>query len=139
MREYNAGSPKQGRKRFNSIVKTTHFSYLLIIYLCCRCKCTMYCLWTPHMRVPVCIDGKGTRRSQLDNISPEELKEQLATSMYKLPTNQQKWIYMGLRVSAVLYTSNTIHVMGIIFKYNDSKNVNILQTKIYLKSYRPKK
>ena len=33
MREYNTDSPKQGRKRFNSIVKTIHFSYLPIIYL----------------------------------------------------------------------------------------------------------
>ena len=32
-REYNSKSPKQGRKRFNSIVKTIHFSYLPIIYL----------------------------------------------------------------------------------------------------------
>ena len=30
---HNAKSPKQGRKRFNSIVKTIHFSYLPIIYL----------------------------------------------------------------------------------------------------------
>ena len=34
MREYNAESPKQGRKRINSIVETIHFSYLPIIYLC---------------------------------------------------------------------------------------------------------
>ena len=33
MREYNAETPKQGRKRFNSIAKTIHFSYLPIIYL----------------------------------------------------------------------------------------------------------
>ena len=33
MREYNAESPKQGRKRFNSIVKTMCFSYLPVIYL----------------------------------------------------------------------------------------------------------
>ena len=33
MREYNAESSIQGRKRFNSIVKTIHFSYLPIIYL----------------------------------------------------------------------------------------------------------
>ena len=33
MCEYNAGSQKQGRKRFNSIVKTISFSYLPIIYL----------------------------------------------------------------------------------------------------------
>ena len=32
--EYNAESPKQGRKTFNSIVKTIHFSNLPIIYLC---------------------------------------------------------------------------------------------------------
>ena len=35
MCEYNAESPKQGRKRFNSIVKTIHFSYLPISYLWC--------------------------------------------------------------------------------------------------------
>ena len=35
MREYNAESPKQGRKRFNSIVKTINIAYLGIIYLCC--------------------------------------------------------------------------------------------------------
>ena len=34
MREYNFESPKQGRKRFNSITKKIHFSYLPIIYLC---------------------------------------------------------------------------------------------------------
>ena len=34
MREYNAESPKQGRKRFNSIVKTIGFDHLVIIYLC---------------------------------------------------------------------------------------------------------
>ena len=34
LREYNAESPKQGRKRFNSIVKMINFSYLPIIYLC---------------------------------------------------------------------------------------------------------
>ena len=34
MRKYNAESKKQGRKRFNSIVKTIHFSYHPIIYLC---------------------------------------------------------------------------------------------------------
>ena len=33
MREYNAESPKQGRKRFNSIVKTIGFDHLVIIYL----------------------------------------------------------------------------------------------------------
>ena len=33
MRKYNAQSPKQGRKRFNSMVKTIYFSYLSIIYL----------------------------------------------------------------------------------------------------------
>ena len=33
MRKYNAESPKQDRKRFNSIVKTIHISYLPIIYL----------------------------------------------------------------------------------------------------------
>ena len=33
MREYNAESPKQGRKGFNSIVKTIYFSYLPTIYL----------------------------------------------------------------------------------------------------------
>ena len=34
MRKYNAESPKQGRKRFNSIAKTINFSYPPIIYLC---------------------------------------------------------------------------------------------------------
>ena len=33
MREYNAESPKQGRKRFNSIVKTINIADLGIIYL----------------------------------------------------------------------------------------------------------
>ena len=33
MREYDAKSPKQGKKRFNSIVKKINFSYLPIIYL----------------------------------------------------------------------------------------------------------
>ena len=33
MRKYNAESTKQGRKRFNSIVKTINFYYLPIIYL----------------------------------------------------------------------------------------------------------
>ena len=33
MHEYNAESPKQGRKGLNSIVKTIYFSYLPIIYL----------------------------------------------------------------------------------------------------------
>ena len=33
MREYNAESPKQGRKRFNSVVKTIGFGHLVIIYL----------------------------------------------------------------------------------------------------------
>ena len=33
MREYNAESQKQGRKRFNSIVKTIGFDHLVIIYL----------------------------------------------------------------------------------------------------------
>ena len=36
--EYDAESPKQGRKRFNSIVKTINFSYLPIIYLWCNCN-----------------------------------------------------------------------------------------------------
>ena len=31
---HNAESPKQGRKRFNSIAKTINFSYPPIIYLC---------------------------------------------------------------------------------------------------------
>ena len=34
MRKYNAESRKQGRKRFNSIVKTIDFDHLVIIYLC---------------------------------------------------------------------------------------------------------
>ena len=34
MHKYNAKSPKQDRKRFNSIVKTIHIFYLPIIYLC---------------------------------------------------------------------------------------------------------
>ena len=34
MHEYNAESPKQGRKGFIYIVKRIHFSYLPIIYLC---------------------------------------------------------------------------------------------------------
>ena len=34
MPECNAKSPKQSRKRFKPIVKTIHFSYLPIIYLC---------------------------------------------------------------------------------------------------------
>ena len=33
LRKYNAESPKQGKKRFNSNVKTINFSYLPIIYL----------------------------------------------------------------------------------------------------------
>ena len=33
VREYNAESPKQGRKRFNSVVKTIGFGHLVIIYL----------------------------------------------------------------------------------------------------------
>ena len=33
MREYNAESPKQGRKRFNSIAKTQYIADLVIIYL----------------------------------------------------------------------------------------------------------
>ena len=33
MREYNAESPKQGRKRFNFIVKTINSSHLPLIYL----------------------------------------------------------------------------------------------------------
>ena len=33
MREYNAKSPKQGRKRFNSIVKTIDIADLGIVYL----------------------------------------------------------------------------------------------------------
>ena len=33
MCEYNTESPKKGRKRFNSTVKTIHFSYLHINYL----------------------------------------------------------------------------------------------------------
>ena len=36
MREYNAESPKQDRKRFNSVVKTIGFGHLVIIYLCGR-------------------------------------------------------------------------------------------------------
>ena len=32
MREYNAESQKQGRKRFNSVVKTIGFGHLVIIY-----------------------------------------------------------------------------------------------------------
>ena len=34
MREYNAESPKQSRKRFNSNAKTIDFDHLVIIYLC---------------------------------------------------------------------------------------------------------
>ena len=34
MRKYNAKSPKQGSKRFNSIVKTKYIADLGIIYLC---------------------------------------------------------------------------------------------------------
>ena len=33
MRKYNAESPKQGRKRFNSIVKTINFSYLPFLFI----------------------------------------------------------------------------------------------------------
>ena len=33
MREYNAESPKQGRKRVNSNVKTIDFDHFVIIYL----------------------------------------------------------------------------------------------------------
>ena len=36
MHKYNAEIPKQDRKRFNSIVKTIHNSYLPIIYLCLK-------------------------------------------------------------------------------------------------------
>ena len=34
MRKYNAESPKQGSKRFNSIVKTKYIDDLGIVYLC---------------------------------------------------------------------------------------------------------
>ena len=34
MREYNAESPKKGRKRFNYNVKTIDFDHLVIIFLC---------------------------------------------------------------------------------------------------------
>ena len=38
MREYIAESPKQGSKRFNSIVKTIYLAHLFyIIYLCVQC------------------------------------------------------------------------------------------------------
>ena len=37
VREYNAESPKQDRKRFNSIVRTIDFDHLVIIYLCITC------------------------------------------------------------------------------------------------------
>ena len=30
--KYNAGSPKQGSKRFNSITKTIHFAHLGTVY-----------------------------------------------------------------------------------------------------------
>ena len=50
MREYNAQSPKQGRKIFNSIVKTIHFSYLPIIYLWAVAMPT--CIFFPHKRKP---------------------------------------------------------------------------------------
>ena len=33
MREDNAESPKQGRKKFNSIIKTISFDHLVIFYL----------------------------------------------------------------------------------------------------------
>ena len=36
MPEYNAESPKQGSKRFNSNVKTIHFSYLPITVFICN-------------------------------------------------------------------------------------------------------
>ena len=39
MREYNAESPKKGRKRFNYNVKTIDFDHLVIIYLCWVGKC----------------------------------------------------------------------------------------------------
>ena len=31
--KYNAESPKQGSKRFNFIMKTTHFAYLGILFI----------------------------------------------------------------------------------------------------------
>ena len=36
MRKYNVKSPKQGRNRFNSIVKMINVANLGIIYLCCN-------------------------------------------------------------------------------------------------------
>ena len=53
MNEYNAVSKKQGRKRFNSIVKTIYFFYLPIIYLWCilyvhfrQCPTIVYVMYT---------------------------------------------------------------------------------------------
>ena len=51
MREYNAESKKQGRKRFNSIVKTIHFSYLPIIYLCSNGSDVRVGFWLVKLKV----------------------------------------------------------------------------------------
>ena len=42
MREYNAESPKQDSKRFNSIVKMIGFGHLVIIYLWQQCTVHLY-------------------------------------------------------------------------------------------------
>ena len=53
MRKYNAESPKQGSRRFNSIVKTKYIADLGIVYLCCQStnqQSSLSCWYRPYSK-----------------------------------------------------------------------------------------
>ena len=81
MRKYNAQSPKQGRKRFNSIVKTINISYFPIIYQCMD-------QWQGSLRI-----FAATVLYFFNWLSPQELtlsREKNPRSYAHLPTVQKK-------------------------------------------------
>ena len=68
MRKYNAQSQKQGRKRFNYIVKTIHFSYLPIIYL--WFKPSPLCPISYHSPLPTVPSCHGSSFEKLNIFAP---------------------------------------------------------------------
>ena len=79
MREYNAKSPNQGRKRFNSIAKTIHFSYLPIIYLWFMYEYIVQC--TVHHK---CLYSKSLAKTTDSATKSAKLRITRICSKYKI-------------------------------------------------------
>ena len=72
MRKYNAKSPKQGRKGFNSIVKTINFSYLPIIYLCTHLSSASVSTFFQRLSLLFCKERRR-RGGEVEQCWPAEL------------------------------------------------------------------